>query len=346
MYTNNHQRIGYACKTLHPDQTLPKKLLETKEKPLREMATTVAWLNRQKREVAEQKLWDCLQYNSASLLRLVEYVGNLEPSLRMLRISSNQLPVYTENTWSYFWQTTDVQNEAERLYSRVGEEARKLDIRLSMHPGQFCCLASDNPDVVERSIAEFEYHADLIRWMGYGKRFQDFKCNVHLSGKLGADGFLKSYSKLSPEARNTITIENDEYTSGVEDILQIKDTVPLVLDIHHHLIHSNGEYIMPDDDRFQKIIESWRGVRPVIHYSVSREDLLEDHDVTVLPDIPMLIENGFKKAKLRAHSDMMWNDECNKWAYKFWKYADIMTEAKHKNLASKGLYEFFKNNFS
>lgn len=343
MYTNSHQRVGFACKFMHPDQTLPKKLLEAKEKPLREMATTVAWLNRQKREIAEQKLWDCLQYNSASLLRLVEYVGSLEPSLRMFRISSNQLPVYTENTWRYFWQKPDVQSEAERLYSKVGELARKLDVRLSMHPGQFCCLASDNPDVVERSIDEFEYHADLIRWMGYGKKFQDFKCNVHLSGKLGAEGFLKSYSLLSPEARNTITIENDEYSSGVDDILKIRDTVPLVLDIHHHLIHSSGEYIKPTDERFKKIIESWRGVRPVIHYSVSREDLLINHDTETLPNINVLVENGFKKGKLRAHSDLMWNNACNDWAYEFWQYADIMTEAKHKNLASKGLYDFFKN---
>jgi UV DNA damage endonuclease len=41
-------------------------------------------------------------------------------------------------------------------------------------------LASENPGIVDRSILEFEYHADLARWMGYGKTFQDFKINVHI----------------------------------------------------------------------------------------------------------------------------------------------------------------------
>ena len=60
-----------------------------------------------------------------------------------------------------------------------------------MHPGQFVVLASVTPDIVERSIAEFEYHANLIRWMGYGKVFQDFKCNVHISGKQAGQTHLK-----------------------------------------------------------------------------------------------------------------------------------------------------------
>lgn len=341
---NTKKRIGYACKTLHHDQTLSKKLLEQAEKPYKEIATTRAWLNRQKTEVAEQKLWDCLRSNAQSTLNMINYVGSMDAQLRMVRISSNQLPVYTEPSWRYFWQQADVQRECERLYAPVGEAARRLGVRVSMHPGQFCCLASDNPDVVERSIEEFEYHADLIRWMGYGKSFQDFKCNVHLSGKLGARGFLSAYSRLSVEARNTITIENDEYSAGLDDILEIADTVPLVLDIHHHYIHSNGEYIRPYDSRFSRVIDSWRGVRPVIHYSVSREDLLTNHPADVLPNLTDLLTQGYKKGKLRAHSDYMWNHACNDWALSFWDYADIMTEAKCKNLASKGLWEHAKKN--
>ena len=88
--------------------------------------------------------------------------------------------------------------------------------------------------------------------------------------------------------------------------------------------------------------DSWRGVRPAIHYSVSREDLLPNHEKSLRPDFPTLLEQGYKKAKLRAHSDYMWNDAVNEWALRFSPYADIMVEAKCKNLASNALYKYLK----
>ena len=107
----------------------------------------------------------------------------------------------------------------EKEFAKVGRQARALDVRLSMHLGQFTVLASDNEDIVERSIEEFEYHVDCIRWMGYGKSFQDFKCNVHISRSKGPAGIKHAVDKrLSPEARNTITIENDENKWGLEHL--------------------------------------------------------------------------------------------------------------------------------
>ncbi|MEM7294338.1 MAG: UV damage endonuclease UvsE, partial [Pseudomonadota bacterium] len=70
----------------------------------------------------------------------------------------------------------------------MGEATRQLDVRVSMHPGQFTVLASIDEDIVNRSIEEFEYHVDIARWMGYGVQFQDFKINVHISGKKGPQG--------------------------------------------------------------------------------------------------------------------------------------------------------------
>jgi len=331
------KRIGFACKYMHHDQTQKKKILEELQRPLTEKCTTVAWLNRQTREVAEQRLWDIMEHNAAAAYRLVEYVGSLPDELRMVRLGSNQLPVYTEPSWSYFYRQSDVREYASRAYAKVGDLARHLDVRLSMHPGQFCVLASHRPDVVERSIEEFEYHADLIRWMGYGKAFQDFKCNVHISGKLGPAGIRAVLPRLSPEARNTITIENDENSWGLDASLELSKDVALVLDIHHHWVKT-GEYIEPDDKRIGIIIDSWRGVRPAMHYSISREDLLQDHTSTLRPDYPALLESGYKKAKLRAHSDYCWNSACNAWALRHWEWADIMVEAKMKNLASYQLY--------
>ena len=335
-------RLGFACKYLHPDQTQKKKVLEEIQRPLTEKCTTITWLNRQTREVAEQRLWDIMEHNGAAAKRLIEYVGGLPNELRMVRLGSNQLPAYTQHDWSYFWRKSDVRQRAEQLYSAVGSTARELDVRVSMHPGQFTVLASDNPDVVNRSIEEFEYHADIIRYMGYGKKWQDFKCNVHISGRRGPEGIKDVLPKLSPEARNCITIENEENSWGLEHILELSGHCSLVLDIHHHWVKT-GEYIGPYDDRVKRIIDSWRGVRPTMHYSLCRPEYLEGHRRDARPDMQKLIEAGYKKQKLRAHSDFCWNDACNDWALSHWEWADIMVEAKCKNLASIQLLERSKN---
>ncbi len=337
-----HKRIGFACKYLHEDQSLKPKLLEEIQRPLTEKCTTVAWLNRQTRDVAEQRLWDIMEHNAAAAKRLVEYVGSLPAELRMVRLGSNQLPCATEASWSYFWNKPDVVAYCEKHYGMVGDTARALDVRVSMHPGQFTVLASENPEIVERSIEEFEYHANLIRYMGYGKRWQDFKCNVHISGRKGPAGIIDVLPRLSPEARNTITIENDENSWGLDASLELADHVALVLDIHHHWVKT-GEYIEPDDQRISRIVDSWRGERPAMHYSISREDVLQGFDPSVRPDMATLLEGGYKKAKLRAHSDYMWNDACNKWALSHWQWADIMVEAKCKNLASKQLLKEYNS---
>jgi len=334
------KRIGFACKYMHPDQTQKKKLLEEIQRPLNTRATTVAWLNRQTVADAEERLWELMVHNIASYKRLIEYVGSLPQELRMVRLGSDVLPVYTEPTWCYFWRLSSVVEYCEREFAKVGERARELDVRLSMHPGQFTVLASDSPEIVERSIEEFEYHIDVARWMGYGNKFQDFKCNVHISGRKGPAGIKDALKRLSPEARNCITIENDENKWGLEHSLELADDLALVLDIHHHWCRE-GEYIEPTDDRFYRVVDSWRGVRPVIHYSVSREDVLTDFDTDVRPDMNTLLESGYKKAKLRAHSDFMWNNAVNDWALEFLPYADIMVESKCKNLASIDLYKYY-----
>jgi UV DNA damage endonuclease len=332
------KRIGFACKWIdRPDQVdgiKPKdecKIYNTG-------STTVAWLNRQTRDVAEQKLYDLMVGNINSIRRLVEKVGSLDEDLRMVRLSSDILPVYTEPTWGGYWRDPSVRAYCERAFGEVGDLARKNNVRLSFHPGQFTVLASDNPDIVARSIEEFEYHTDMARWMGYGKTFQDFKINVHISGRQGPQGIRNALQKLSPEARNCLTIENDEITWGIDSSLELVNDCALVLDIHHHWINT-GEYIEATDDRVKRIIDSWRGVRPVIHYSVSREEHLTDHPTDSAPSLLSLMESGHKKAKLRAHSNFYWNTAVNEWALSFRDQFDIMCESKAKNLASFALYQ-------
>ena len=326
------KRVGFACKFMYSDRTLKPKMLKEVEQPLNYRGTTIKWL-RENQDLAQERVYDIVEHNLNATERLVDYVASLPLSQRMLRIGSDMLPAYTESNFGHLTKTNYITDMIAGKLSSIGDKARQNGVRLSMHPGQFTVLASDRPDVVENSVKEFEYHADIARYMGYGREFQDFKINVHISGAQGPAGIKAILPRLSTEARNCITIENEENKWGLNETLELADDLALVLDIHHHWCRE-GEYIQPTDDRFKRVVDSWRGVRPAMHYSVSREDYLVDHDPNVLPDMKSLLEQGYKKGKLRAHSDYMWNNAVNEWAGSFREHADIMVEAKAKNLAS------------
>lgn len=346
-----NKRIGFCCKWIdYPHQVDGLKPKDA-AKQYNTGTTTVAWLNRQSRVVAEEKLWDLMKQNIEATRKLVIKVGEQHEHLRMVRLSSDICPVYTEPSWRYFYRQADVVQYLERHFRAIGEAAKVHNVRVSFHPGQFCCIVSENEGIVQNSLAELEYHADMMRWMGYGNTLLDAKINVHLSGKRAVSGFDSAWTRMSPELRNMLTLENDEFQAGLDAVLQLKHRVGIVLDLHHHWINT-GEYIEATDPRIAMVIESWcrdgTDRRPAIHYSVSRDEYLAGHPRHTLPSRDTLIASGSKKAHLRAHSDFYHNAACNDWALTHWDWADIMTEAKGKCLASRQLFEHYlaKNNLN
>lgn len=333
-------RIGFACKKIDfPEQVDGIKPTDDCKK-YNTGSTTVAWLGRQTQTVAIEKLWSLMRQNIQAARLLVEYVSGLAPSLRMVRLSSDLLPVYTHPTWSWFWQHADVIAYCEREFGRIGAIAREKDVRLSFHPGQFCCVVSENPGVVERSLEELEYHATMARWMSFGQTKLDFKINVHLSGKLGVAGFDTAWQQMSPELRNCLTLENDEYQAGLDTLLVLKDKVGIVLDIHHHFINT-GEYIQPTDARIQGVIESWAGVRPTIHYSQSKSEYLSAFD-NCMPTMDQLLLVA-NKSKLRGHGAFYNHTKLNDWALGHLSWANIQAESKSKNLGSFALHDYWQS---
>jgi len=107
------KRIGFACKWIDFPHQVEGIKPKDECKKYNTGATTVAWLNRQTKDVAVAKLWSLMEQNIESTRKLVERVGNLDEPLRMVRISSDLLPVYTESSWSWFWRQADVLSCAE-----------------------------------------------------------------------------------------------------------------------------------------------------------------------------------------------------------------------------------------
>ena len=339
------RRIGFCCKWLNDRSEFGGMKVNAKDRDLNGRSTTMRWLREHPGD-AEQRQHDIMDHNTAAAVRMIERVGQLPLERRMVRLGSEMLQGYTEKNWIDWWQRREIQDHLAKIFAPVGEAARKHDVKISFHPGQFCVLASETPDIVERSILEYEYHVDMARWMGYGKSGHDgCKINVHISGRQGPEGIIKVLPRLSTEARNLITIENDEMGWGLDATLKLEKHVALVLDIHHHLIRDE-EHIRPNDDRVKRVIDSWRGVRPTLHFSYFRDEALlpafnacPELMHNNLHDIRVLLSFGCKKQKLRAHSDLFPNQKTNAWALSFRENFDIQTEAKGKNMAAQQVYE-------
>jgi len=327
-------RLGFCCKYIPEDGAAAT---------VREMnltTVTMAYLGRLDPKAAYDKIAGVVAHNLQAIRRQIAHVAARPKLERLHRLSSDLLPGYTHPGCREFYRDPDLRRLIEDELAAAGRLARQGGVRLSMHPGQFCVIASPNPSAVANGVAEFEYHVEVMDLMGYGKGWHPHGAHINIHGgarAMGAEGIRGGLARLSATARNLITIENDEVSFGLDDLLPLVDDVPLVLDLHHHWIKSEGEYIEPEDGRIGRIASSWRGVRPISHISVSREDLLPDPDIHARPDFRALVEAGIRPRDLRAHSDLMWNEAVNDWVRRHLAWTDFEVEAKLKNIASEGL---------
>ncbi|WP_371826839.1 UV damage endonuclease UvsE [Microvirga sp. VF16] len=327
-------RFGFCCKYIPEDGDAQAA------RAMNTSTVTMAYLGRLEPKAAYDKLSAVVAHNLEAFRLQIAHVATRPKIERLHRLSSDLLPGYTHSSCKEFYCDPDLRGLIEAKLAAMGQLARDSDVRLSMHPGQFCVIASANPSAAVSGLAEFEYHAEIMALMGYGDGWHPHGAHINIHGgakALGVEGIRSGLVRLSHTARNLITIENDEVSYGLDYLLPLADDVPLVLDLHHHWIMSQGEYIEPEDLRVARIVASWRGVRPVSHVSVSREVLLRDQGIGVLPDFKGLVAMGIKPRDLRAHSDLMWNEAVNDLVMRHLSWSDFEIEAKLKNVASQAL---------
>lgn len=340
-------RIGFCCKWIDPDSTLDKAERLASEQPMNQRSTTLTALRKLTDEEKFDRIIGLTRNNVDTLWRQLQWIALQPREMRLFRISSDFIPANTAAGFEAIMSSPEMHTELNRM-GGVRGYADANDIRLCTHPGQFTNISSDNPDVVDRAIEDLNYHGKLARYMGYGGEWHTsgFAINIHANHRQDP-GLLQFkdvvLNRVDATVANLITLENDEFGCGVDDIVAsgISEHVALVLDIHHHWIQSGGEYIEPTDPRCRVYESSWRGVRPLGHFSTSHENCLVAHDPLVRPDFKALLAGGKKPGKLRAHSELCWNQDVNDWALSHLTWMDLEVEAKGKNLASRGLYESY-----
>jgi UV DNA damage endonuclease len=134
-----------------------------------------------------------------------------------------------------------VHNELRSL----GEFVRRHSMRISQHPGQFVVLNSPSDTVFHNSIAELQYHADLLDMMELDTTH---KLQIHVGGLYGdaeRSGriFVERYADLPEAIRRRLVIENDERVASLQDCLRIHAAtgIPVLFDTLHHQVNNNGE---------------------------------------------------------------------------------------------------------
>ncbi len=233
-----------------------------RDEPIKFVTTTATAISKLKRPDALAKLSRLCLENADSLLAALQFCA--ANGIVCFRVNSQILPIKTHPTCGY--EVTDLPegDEVIRRFQLCGTFSKNHKLRTCFHPDQFVVLNSQRPEVVELSLRELEYQAEVAEWIGADV------INIHGGGAYGdkqkalAD-FAKCLERLSPRARSRLTVENDDKIYTPADLLPIcKATgIPLVYDVHHHRCNPDGLSI---EQATKKALATWNR-EPMFHLS-------------------------------------------------------------------------------
>lgn len=348
MTINNKYRIGFCCHLISNNIKIKdNKYIIRQYYPMKILRLS-STLNMNEVEIYN-KIYEIIEYNLSMLYKQIVRISLMPINMRMFRINSELLPLYTHPDFSFIYRNQNIYNYIRKQLKIIGQKARDNRIRLSFHPAQFVILNSTNSEVVKNSINEINYHSKIAKYLGYTENHQDGFCiNIHGGSKIGGlDNFKYNFKFLNKYSKNLLTVENDEIIYGPDQLVEeLGNICPIVYDVHHHICKEK-EFIYSNNILFKNIRKTWpNGIRPKIHYSLSQMNLLYDMDNLYENEI---FNNEFEFyisdlsnhniSKIRKHSFNYWNKNFNEQIVLYLKYADIMCESKSKNIGSKIIYE-------
>lgn len=203
------------------------------EQPIKFRTTTATSLLRLPPAAQREKLAKLCRHNAAALSAAISFCA--ENHIGCFRINSAILPVKTHPEVGYAVAELPEGDAIAQGFERAGRLASERGVRLVFHPDQYIVMNSPREDVVERAIADLEYHAEVAIWVGADV------INIHAGGAYGdklaaLDSLARNLERLSAAVRERLTIENDDKIYTPRDLAGWCRTngVPLVYDVHHH----------------------------------------------------------------------------------------------------------------
>lgn len=189
---------------------------------------------------SDKKLIEKVTHNLNCLKTILEY--NLEKGFLFFRISSQIIPFASHPICTFDWR-----QYFKSTFKEIGDYIKKHDMRINLHPDQFIVLNSKDDLIVQRSIKDLEYQADLLNLMGLDNTA---KLQLHVGGvysdkPFAIERFCKTYQSLPEKVKDRLVIEHDERSYSFADCFNISQQVgvPIVVDTLHHEANNNGENI-------------------------------------------------------------------------------------------------------
>jgi UV DNA damage endonuclease len=255
--------------------------------------------------------------NIEDLIKIIEY--NEKRGIRFFRITSNLLPHFTNPKSDSY--TLDF---ARPLLAKAGKIARDYSHRITMHPAQFAQLGSPKQEVVDQTIIDLNMHADVMLAMGMSTKTNTVLI-IHGGGVYGdKESALKrwesNFKKLPAFTQSLISLENDEWSYSVMDLLPLceRNSIPLCIDFFHHGIGHADVFDIFDKKLIERVMNTWklRGIKPKIHWSNQKPNARKGTHGDCVSDIPKDILTICKKYSCDIMLEVKDKDECLMKMYK------------------------------
>jgi UV DNA damage endonuclease len=229
--------------------------------------------------------------------------------ISLYRISSQIFPFADEAIG------IEILGRLQNELGEVGRAANNQGLRMIFHPDQFVVLNSDSAAVVQNSVKILAMQA---RTLDYLQQPQSAWATLELHGGKGKRGkeLIAVIPDLPPNIRSRLALENDEYSYGAAEILEIcqATATPMVFDAHHHICHERLDSY--EDSSIRYFVEAARTTWPVPEWQVAH------------------ISNGRDFFTDRRHSDMITTMPS---AYQAIPWIEV--EAKAKEIAVRQLQD-------
>ena len=208
------------------------------------------------------------------------------------RLSSKLFPLVTDASLDISLDELTHIKEIKTELINAGQTARDLDISISIHPDQFNVLASEKPEVANKTIRELNFHAWVLDEMGMPQSY-DCPINIHPSVstkdptdanlKKIVDRFWQAFQKTNDGVKKRLVVENED--KGCWNCMNLfkyfhiytretyNHAFPLTYDNLHNKCNPsqiNGQEVT-EKQNIQAFYHTW-GVSPVFHWSIGKSD--------------------------------------------------------------------------